>query len=828
MPRFISLVSIAILISSSVLAQKNPHINKDDILVQANNKDKAKKELSIAEKYYKKGEGTYDEALKYYLRLYKYNSQVDALNYKIAACYLLSSDKKASLPFILNSKPETAKDYYYLLGKAYQYNYKYTEAQEAFKKHYELQGKWNRKEKLRQLMQLKRECNFGQTARLDSTPVFITNLGPVINTYYDEYGGIYTPKDSCITYTSRRPKKEPSKKVSRYKFNEQILIAPNSLYENAVVSIPLNGLNKSINNAVAGFNGQQELLYFYKGKRKSGDIYSTPIHNYKAKKRKNLNATVNHLAYKETSISIADNGNTYFVSNRGGGEGGKDIWKCVKKGKNRFGKRRNIGDQINTPFNEECIFVTPDDNTLYFSSNGHGGMGGFDVFKCEKLENGTWGKPINLGYPINSPDDELFYRPTNNPDIALYSAVRTNGHGGMDIYKIVNDNRIPFSLSGIVSDIKSADTLMASLQVFDLDSTQPVTYTMTDSISKKYLANFEDVGNYIIQVDVEGYKSLSDTIVCPADRHAHMEMDFQLEKLKSPFTINGYVRDSATLAPLMATINCYDAETDTLLARQMSNEHNGKYSITLGDKYIIRIEISSEDYFAITDSINVQEIEDVIIKRKYDLVSSKTIYTLDGFVKSDDNTRVNNASIFLYKYSEPTTPTGAVKSDSTGYYSIELDEEGPFITEVKAESYFFLTDTILFSDSDSLRISHDFVLKTMKTGAVIVVQNILFNSGKSTLKPESFIELDKLANLLIENGDIKIEVSGHTDNTGSAAINKRISKARALSVKNYLVTQGVEEERLEYEGYGFEQSIAPNTTVEGRTQNRRVEIKVLE
>jgi outer membrane protein OmpA-like peptidoglycan-associated protein len=147
--------------------------------------------------------------------------------------------------------------------------------------------------------------------------------------------------------------------------------------------------------------------------------------------------------------------------------------------------------------------------------------------------------------------------------------------------------------------------------------------------------------------------------------------------------------------------------------------------------------------------------------------------------------------------------------------------------EVNSEGYFFVNGVQEFNPDTSC-VVRNFKLKKMKTGAKIVVENILFNSGKTTLMPSSFPELNKLANLLIENHQVRIEVSGHTDNVGSASVNKKLSKARALTVKNYLVSKGVETERVEYEGYGFDQPIAENNSKEGKAMNRRVEIKILE
>jgi outer membrane protein OmpA-like peptidoglycan-associated protein len=827
MSKSILLLALVAILYHPLKAQQNPRIHKDAVILGAKDQKKAAKEYSLAEKYFRKGTGTYDEALKYYLRLYKYKTDEPALNYKIGACHLFTSNKKASLDFLKASNPEIAKDYYYLLGRSYQYNLMYDEAKEAFEQYFNSLSKWGKKEKQARLNQLKRECTFGKEAVKDSTPVFITNLGPLINTYYDEYGAILAPWDSTIYFTSGRPKNEPKKRVSRYNFKERILFAKNALNDNDVNVLPVKNLRSSINVALSGINEKQEIIYFYKGKKQTGDIHSASIKNGKAKKKKGLNGKINHIAYQETSITVADDGSTYYISDRRGGEGGKDIWYSKQKRKNRFKKRKNLGDLINTSFDEECVYVTPDGQTLYFSSNGHEGMGGFDVFKTEKQDNGSWGKPVNLGYPINSPADELFYRLTGDPDIALYSTVRPGGQGGFDIYEIKKDNRIPFTLSGIVTDQESGDTLQASINVYNILTNELVASALTDSLSGIYTTSYEDTTRYLIQVDAEKYKSLSDSIICPSERHAKIEMNFALEKLKFPFTINGWTRDSATFEPLQANINFYDADADTLLARQTSNALNGKYSVTLGDKYNVRIEISATDYYSVRDSFNAKLMSTSKIKRNYDLVSSKTTYALSGKVLDEDNADPVAAIVLFYRPQE-NNPFTAIKTDSIGSYTVEFEELGPFDTEVRAEGYFFHNDTILFTESDNREKTHDFTLKKMKTGAKIVVKNILFNSGRSTLKSESFTELDKLATLLIENSNIRIEVSGHTDNVGSASINKKISKARALSVRNYLITKGVEGERLEYEGYGFDQPIAPNSTAEGRAQNRRVEIKVLD
>ena len=123
-------------------------------------------------------------------------------------------------------------------------------------------------------------------------------------------------------------------------------------------------------------------------------------------------------------------------------------------------------------------------------------------------------------------------------------------------------------------------------------------------------------------------------------------------------------------------------------------------------------------------------------------------------------------------------------------------------------------------------VAHDLVLTKEEEGAKMIIKNIPFNTGEATLLPESFNELNKLVNLLRDSPNVKVEISGHTDNTGSEATNKTLSNNRALSVRNYLISQGIAGERIRCNDYGFDRPIASNNTEEGRASNRRVEIKI--
>lgn len=826
-----SFVVFAIVVISGVssVAQENPKIDINSFFSNSEDYDSGNKYFKTAEKYYRKGKGTYDEALKYYLKLYRYNENSHALNYKIGICYLLSSDRGESLNYLLKSSPETAKDYYLVLGKAYQYNRNYLEAKEAYLDYLNSLKKWQQKEQTPQIDQFIAECNYSARLTKDSSDVFIINLGPLINTYYDEYAAYLPPNDSNIYLTSTRPKSEPRKRVSRYKFKESIYAADNCIYEPAQWVSGVKELNKRVNVSMAGVDPDDKNIFFYEGKKNTGRLM---IASYNSQKDKwndihSVKGKINHIAFRETSIAIGPDKKAYFISNRRGSVGGKDIWVADYMKKDKWGKPYNIGTKLNTPFDEEGIYISDDGNTLYFSSNGHLGMGGYDVYKSVKLNNGSWSEPINMGHPVNSPADELFYHPTQDTMVALYSTIRGDSEGGLDIYKIQVDPRKPFYIEGTVLDAETGRLLSATVTVLDNNTAMPILSAPVDTISGLYSLDFEDIGDYSLQIDKAGYKTVVDTIECPKKKRETIVLDYELELIKHPFTLRGSVKDiDNNYLPLQAILTFVDTVNNKIYGRQYTDSI-GNYSITFGDKYDMLIHVESKDYFELDTFVYATKEPGSIINRDLLLKRSKIDYTLTGIVSDEANQAPVYGDLSFYRPNEDD-PFAIVTTDSiSGKYTAVFEEKGPFLIEVEAGGFFFLNSTYRFNGDTTLAI-RNFGLKKMSTGAKIVVENILFNTGKSTLKPESFPELNKLAVLLIKNEDVRIEVSGHTDNVGSAALNKRLSKARALTVKNYLVSRGVEEERMEYEGYGFDQPIAPNETKEGRAQNRRVEIKVLE
>jgi outer membrane protein OmpA-like peptidoglycan-associated protein len=374
--------------------------------------------------------------------------------------------------------------------------------------------------------------------------------------------------------------------------------------------------------------------------KRKGSGWSEPV---------NLGPVINTDAWESQPSFSSDGKTLYFVSNRPGGFGGSDIWITQLTDDGLWTEPVNAGEMINTKDAERGPFIHPDAKTLYFSSNGHTGMGKGDIF-YSVLNDGKWSKPINLGYPVNTKDDEITLIVDNQGKKAYYSSMKENGFGLQDIY------------------------------MFDLPET-----------AKPGLISY----------------------------------------------IKGKVLDSVTKHPLAASIRLLDPISGDTIISSNSNSNDGNYFLVIpaGQKYAMNVERNG--YLFFSAHFNLEE--------------------------------------------------------ESNYFN-------PFVKDI--------------------------LLKPIKEGESIILRNVFFATDSFNLLPASKAELQQLVRLLLNNKNMQIEISGHTDNVGGEKYNDELSTKRAKSVYNHLVESGVEPKRLRYRGYGYSKPLSNNITEEGRKLNRRTEIVV--
>ena len=402
-------------------------------------------------------EGNYTLALKNFLEAYAIDSTNANINFKLGLCYIKSeTEKSKALRYLEKAVLKTSKNYndiepteksapvnaFYYYGQALHFNYKFDDAIANYEKF-----KSFLKDKNADLIKdVNRQIEISNNAKyFVAAPIniILKNLGDSINTEYPEYSPVLSADEKTLIFTSRRPGSTGGDKADDGQFYEDIYISykkSDSTWTTPVSISP--NINSNTHEATVGLTADAQTLLIYKDSN-GGDIYSSTLDGNNWSTPTPMGSDINSSKW-ETSACLSPDGNTlYFVSDREGGLGGRDIWKCIKLPNGQWAKAQNLGAPINTPYDEESPFIHPGGNILFFSSNGHKTMGGFDIFFSYKNEEtGGWDEPQNIGYPINTTDDDVFYVTSPDGKRGYYSSSsRPEGYGGKDIYMVALPER---------------------------------------------------------------------------------------------------------------------------------------------------------------------------------------------------------------------------------------------------------------------------------------------------------------------------------------------------------------------------------------------------
>ncbi len=339
------------------------------------------------------------------------------------------------------------------------------------------------------------------------TPVnaSIVNLGSLLNTEYAEYSPVVTPEEESIIYTYRGKESQgglvdrKNKPDPNGDYNEDIFISKkiNGVWQKGT---PLTELNTIGNDAAIALSPDGKQLFVFKTDGINGDIYVSKRENGKYGAPEKLSNEINSPSW-EGSLSIStDQKKLFFASNRPGGKGGKDLYVATKKADGSWGNVKNLGDKINTINDEDAPFIAPDSRTLVFSSEGHNSFGDFDLFTTDWNDaDSSWLEPKNLGYPINTTDDDLFYFLSPDGKRGYFSSARNGGNGDQDLYVV---NPAFNAKESFVTVIKGKVTENGSPYETEISVT-------LDGESKSYSvykSNAES-GNYAISLPTgKGYK----------------------------------------------------------------------------------------------------------------------------------------------------------------------------------------------------------------------------------------------------------------------------------------------------------------------------------
>lgn len=499
-------------------------------------------------------------------------------------------------------------------------------------------------------------AKFGAQAVKNPKPFKPVNMGSGVNTSFNEYFPSITADGKQFIFTRELTSGE-SRQEDFYLSRKE-----NNVWQTAT---PVTGVNTSGNEGAPSIAADGSYMFFASCMEMTGDygspdrkgygscdiFYSAKV-NGKWTRPQNAGPTIN-TANWETQPSFSSDGKTlYFI--RGivtrGDIKEQDIYmSTLVDGK--FTTPVKLNNNVNTEGQEESVFIHPDNQTLYFSSDGHPGMGSSDIFMSKRQVSGDWGPAVNLGYPINTYAQDNSFLVDPSGKLAYFGSDREGGFGGIDIYQFelpedIRPEKLTY-LKGKVYNSVTKEPLEARFELFDLEGQQNVTQSYSDKAGQ-FLVTLTGNKNYIVNVSKDGYLFYSDN-----------------------FSLKGK----------------------------------------------------------------------------------------------------------------------------------ETDFNKPYLLDIP--------------------------LQPIDTGSTVELKNVFFDVNKWDLKPESKAELDKLIFFLTKNPNVKIELGGHTDNSGDKAFNKTLSTNRAKAVYDYVILNGkIAAARMSYKGYADTRPKVANDTPENKAKNRRTEFKV--
>ena len=546
------------------------------------NQEIANQLIQVADEIYANTQA-YNQARDAYVQVLDFDPDNLKANYMAGYLFLQTIQKERATPYLLNVyaiDPEFTFDLMYLIGRGYQFGLDFDNAIDFYNRYIGLfnsEPYYSGADKipLELVMERIKECERGKEMINAPLNYNITNVGSMINSEWPDYGPSVNRDESIMVFTSRRQEGNINENVFEDNFPyEDIFISfkENDRWSRAEnISSRINTLYFESNLAISD-NGRE--LYIYVDEN-GGDVYVSTKQNSGIWTRPEpIGGSIN-TANKETSVSISpDNKLIYFASDRVGSMGGLDIYYSIKDRRGEWTEIQNIGPPINTELNDDFPFIDHDGKTLYFSSEGHNGMGGYDIYKTVyDSTQKKWITPVNIGYPINTPDNDISFITTLDGKKGYFSSVKEDGFGYQDIYMFTIPDEIikiteeepaiikpeivakkPVRLLLHVKD-DSKNPIDANVQVRNND--QNFLVGINRLVMGEYMAMLrnEETATYNISAERDGYLFYNEPISVPgiSEEEIIIEYDVLLRKLMtgtSTVLRNVYFDfDKATLKP---------------------------------------------------------------------------------------------------------------------------------------------------------------------------------------------------------------------------------------------------------------------------------------
>ncbi len=738
-------------------------------------------QLKRANSYF--AEEQYSDAISYYAKVLKKDDSNQEAVQNIAFSYRKLKDyNNAEVYYAKATKlnPEKGDNYLYY-GQSLKNNNKVKEAKIQFQKFVEKNpnsfiGKlmvqscsditeWEVEEKAFEVSNVEnintKNADFCPLVYEDGI-VFVSERG--VDLVNENHYGMSSKPYLSIFYA----KKEKEYKKAKH-FSSQI----NSLYHDGPISI----------------SADQKTIYFSRvDKKEQGKSYTNRLKIFTAtlegKKWKNITP----FPHNSGSFSVAhpwiseDSKQLFFASDMPGGFGGMDIYVSKKEGES-WGKPVNLGSGINSSENE--VFPYFRKGVLYFSSEGHSGYGGLDIYSANEAD--KWQNVANLKSPLNSPKDDfgIFYKDDEN---GYFSSDREGGMGGDDIYSFAWHTLKPQTeMSGLLEFEKLASS-GTTINLLDEDD-NVIKSTVTDENGKFKFEKLDLDKNYLLAIDADD--------------------DSFLEGAKLYMTNSNGEK--------------------VLLANRVSK---GKFTFqSLPYTYYDDLELLvEEDESLFTVSIFGQ----VYQKLPGDYSDGMEIWVVDDNGNIIGKTTSDKNGKFTFEKLSPDDEYLFMLAENDGSLNmIILDENGKVLEATKRLIDGKYRYERLDADQNVITLINeiDEVIKIAENENFII-SKVLYDFASDEINEAAALELDKLVLILQKNKHVGVELSSHTDSKGTDARNMKLSQRRADAAVNYVVTKGIDAAKIIAKGFGESMPVAPNElngkdNPEGRAKNRRTEFKVI-
>lgn len=746
--------------------------------------------------------GNYELALPIFLDLLSTDPDNANLNFKVGMCYLKGvKNKKAAIPYLekaaqkinrnyddLNPYEKNAPNYTLLyLGQALHLAYRFDEAIETLEK---FKSSINKKHvRYQEADRTIAMCNNAKEFIATPNQAFITNLGDYINTEFPEYSPVISIDESTLIFTSRRNTTTGGSQEINGDWFEDIYISTKDENDKWTTARPIgSNINTADHEASIGLSADGQKLFIYKGEE-GGSIWMSELVGEEWSVPTKLGSDINTEHWETHAVISADERFLYFVSNRPGGFGGRDIWMCKKLPNGMWGLAQNLGPKINTPYDEDAPFIHPDGKQIFFSSNGHKSMGGFDIFFADLQEDGTWTDPINLRHPINTTADDIYYVTSADGKRAYLSSFRDGGKGEKDIYIVSLPEAVEKAITVLVGYIKLSDGSSISpdtrITVLNIETGELLPFKPNAS-SGKYVLSLNP-GNYKISYEMNGNEFHTEDIFVPAESSYNI---INKELLLDPVTYHVKGKDDKTPVIIPETAPELVEIKGRILMGTKEKTPLANHKIFLRDQKDIIIAETE------TDAEGNFKFPAIDRKQKHVLELAK-------------DPKLDAAPIYLFKVSGKLM--GPFVKNNKGIYRFELlppiidkmiavDEEDVAIVnktkdkEVKEK---------VIKQKEVKAISSDTKSVGLPAGSYIYYFG--YNRRKIDTQKEDFIKFADSIQRILNNGGtalISIESSASRVPTSKFKNNLDLSKQRAKTsreiLETYLKDKGVNMDNVKF------------------------------